>query len=127
MKRLIFALCLSLMPVATFAQDMTIEQPVIDREFKLLSGALVASAIFDAWSTNRALADCPTCRELNPIARPFVEAGPGGTYAFALGTSALLIGGAYVLKKRGYRWKWALILGTTAHVAAGGLNLRYVN
>lgn len=123
MKRLIFALCLSLMPFAALAQDMP--EPVFDREFKIYSAVFLSSAMFDAWTTNRALADCPTCRELNPIARPFVDGG-AGTYAFAAGSSAVLIGAAYVLKKRGYRWKWAMILGTTAHVTAGGLNLRFV-
>ena len=115
--------------MVSIATPVNAQEParIADREFILLSGGLVMSSLFDAYTTNRALESCMTCREANPIARPFVEAGPVGTYGFALGTSALMIGGAYYLKRRGYRWRWVLIAGTVTHVAVGGLNLRYVH
>ena len=124
-KRLCAAVvCMALtIPATAKAQEAG---PVIDRPFIALSLGLTAASVFDAWTTRRALSDCRTCREVNPVAAHFVNTDLGA-YGFAIGTSALFIGGAYILKKRGYRYKWALIAPTVLHVTAGGLNLRFVH
>jgi hypothetical protein len=125
MNRLTLAAVLALTLSPCLAQEMPAE-PVVDRTFIALSLGLTAASVFDAYTTRRALNDCHTCREVNPIARDLVKTDLGA-YGFALGGAALFVGGAYLLKKRGYRYKWALIVPTVLHVTAGGLNLRYVH
>ena len=86
-----------------------------DTGLKIATGALLTSSIVDAATSNAAFRRGN--RELNPIAKPFV--GGAGTYAFAVGTTALLVGGACYLKSRGFEYyKAPLWIGTGAHTAA---------
>lgn len=104
------------MPATAVSQ--TKEEPrVIDGPFLIWSGALVLSSGLDAWSTRKGLNECSTCREVNPIAAPFVQTDVGA-YGFALVTDAALIWVSNRLKQRGYRWRWPLILGTVVHTGA---------
>jgi hypothetical protein len=54
---------------------------VVDRKFVFLGVGLASTMSFDVYTTFRANAWCPRCREDNPYAAPFVSRGPGATYA----------------------------------------------
>lgn len=119
------ALCLLLFCAPAAAQE---QERVADRQFIVLSSALVLSSIYDAETTARGLENCHTCREANPIAKPFTDMGRPGIYGFALATDAAMIFVAYRLKQRGSRWWWTpLVAGTVIHGAAGTANLRFVH
>ncbi len=55
-------------------------------------------------------------QELNPIARPFVKAGPIPTLAFQFAINSGVIAITEHLKDRGFkRWYWIPRFGVTAH------------
>jgi len=54
---------------------------VVDRKFVFLGIGLTSAMSLDVYSTFRANAWCPRCREDNPYAAPFVSRGPGATFA----------------------------------------------
>jgi hypothetical protein len=58
-------------------------RPVVDVKFALLGAGLVTAMSLDTASTFRARAWCPSCREDNPYAAPFVRRGP--TFAYTAG------------------------------------------
>jgi hypothetical protein len=54
---------------------------VVDRKFVFLGVGLVSAMSFDLYSTYRADARCPRCREDDPFAAPFISRGPGAAVA----------------------------------------------
>lgn len=125
MRHLLCGLAILLLAVTGAKADET-----IDRPFILVSGALIASTIFDAETTYAGYKD-PNVHEANPIARPFVEAGRPALYAFEFASDAAILYVAYRMKKSdspALRKGWWIIpvVVTVGHVAAGGANLRFV-
>ena len=55
----------------------------IDRDFKLVAGALILSTVFDMETTFAGI-ESGRAHEANPIMRPLVEHGRGGVYAVQL-------------------------------------------
>lgn len=91
----------------------------------LLFAALQASTIYDMETTFRTLDRCPTCREGNPIMRPFVSAGRPATYAFTTGINLLALHTSLQLRKAHKKWWYvpsAVAIGI--HVFAGIHNSR---
>jgi hypothetical protein len=92
--------------------------------FAVLATARAGAALFDAWSTRRALARGATARELNPLMRPIAE-NPAALYGVLGGLAALQIWIADRQLHRGDSAHWGLVLGTTVHGVCGALNLRF--
>ena len=92
-----------------FEQNPVAEKKVIDKKFYALMIGLQASTVLDIESSYYVLNNCPrgfTCREGNPVLRPFVNAGRPAVYAFTTGTNALAILSSYKLRKKGSRFWW---------------------
>ena len=95
MKRFLFIfLCLFLIPKAVHAQN------VADNKFWIVNGVLIGTTVYDIESTYFALDRCETCYELNPIMRPFVEAGKPQLYAIQGSIDAGIIYVSYKMKKQ---------------------------
>jgi len=69
-----------------------------DVKNSILLGTSAAGLIGDSLSTQRAL---PFGREVNPIARPFVQSR-GGAAAYGLGGYGMLAGGMYFAHRKGW-------------------------
>lgn len=85
------------------------QKKVVDAKFTALMLALQVSTVADIESTYHALGNCPpgyTCREGNPLMRPFIQSGRPAAYAFTTGVNGLVMWHSYRLKKRGSRWWW---------------------
>lgn len=92
-----------------FEQKLVGEKKIFDKRFYLLITGLQASTILDIESSYHTLKHCPpgyTCREGNPLLRPFVRLGHPAVYAFTTGTNALAVMSSYRLKKKGSRLWW---------------------
>lgn len=123
MKRFLFIfLCLFLIPTAVKAQD------VADKKFWIINSVLIGATVYDIESTYLALDRCETCYELNPIMRPFVEAGKPQLYAVQGLIDAGVIYVSYKMKKQDSKLKkmwWLLPVAVTAgHLVAGTNNMR---
>jgi hypothetical protein len=90
----------------------------------VLSSIRIAAAVFDAWSTTRALANHPDAREANPILRPFA-ANPATLYAVMVSLAALQVWIADKRFHRGESWQWIPIAGATASGVVAVVNLRF--
>ena len=73
-------------------------EKVADKKFWLVSLVLPAMMALDTHSTFPALDRCPECWEMNPLARPFVEMGPGPTYAAGFTFDAVVIKTSHWMK-----------------------------
>lgn len=60
------------------------ERKVVDKRFAGLGAALFGTMTLDTYSTFKSNAWCPSCREGNPYAAPFVNRGPAVTYSAGL-------------------------------------------
>ena len=54
---------------------------IVDNRFAGLGVALVGAMTLDTYSTFKSAAWCPSCREGDPDAAPFVKRGPAVTYS----------------------------------------------
>lgn len=92
-----------------FEKKIEAEKKIFDKKFYTLMFGLQASTMLDIESSYHTLKNCPagfTCREGNPLLRPFVQAGRPAVYAFTTGTNALAVLSSYKLKKNGSRFWW---------------------
>lgn len=78
----------------------------LGRSYTLTYAALVASTVADVETTFRGLDRCSSCREANPLLRPFVERGRGATYGVSIGLNILTMELARRSKRRGNRGWW---------------------
>lgn len=123
MKRfLIIYLFLFLIPVPVKAQD------VADNKFWAVNSALIGATIYDVESTYFTLDRCKTCYELNPVMRPFVEAGRPSLYAVQGLIDAGVIFASYKMKKQDSKFRkvwWVMPVAVTAgHLVAGTVNMK---
>lgn len=94
--------------------------PTITKKEIALFTLLQASTIYDFETTFRPLKGCPTCREGNPILRPFVKAGRPATYAFGTGVNILLFTATHQLRKSHKKWWYVpIVVHSAIHVWAG--------
>ena len=92
-----------------FEQKAVAEKKIFDKKFYSLMVGLQVSTMLDIESSYHLLKNCPpgyTCREGNPLLRPFVHAGHPAAYAFTMGTNAMAVLSSYKLKKKGSRFWW---------------------
>ncbi len=92
-----------------FEPSSVTEKKVFDKKFYALMIGLQASTVLDIESSYYALQNCPrgfTCREGNPVLRPFVSAGRPAVYAFTTATNALAVLSSHKLRKKGSRYWW---------------------
>ncbi len=85
------------------------EKKVADAKFLALMMAVQVSTVVDIESTFHTIGQCPpgyTCREGNPLLRPFIQSGRPAVYAFTTGINGLVMWHSYRMKKRGSRWWW---------------------
>lgn len=116
---IVFVLC--------FAVMISAQEKTIDKKFLVVNGFLVGSTIFDTETTFAALDNCPTCKESNPIMRPFIKSGRPATYAVQGVIDVGIIYWSYKLKKEHRKIWWVLpVVMGASHVVAGGFNLRFV-
>jgi hypothetical protein len=94
------------------------------KSFYVLSSIRMGTAIFDAWSTSRALAQHPDAREANPILRPFA-AYPPALYGVMAALAGLQLWIADRRFHRGESWQWIPIAGATASGVVAVVNLRF--
>src|SRR3989338_7172205 len=123
MKSFVFIFfCLFLIPTAVKAQN------IADKKFLIINSVMVGTTVYDIESTYLVLDRCQTCYELNPIMRPFVEAGRPQLYAIQGLIDAGVIYTSYQMKKLDGKFKkiwWILPVAVTAgHIVAGTGNMR---
>lgn len=97
------------MATKPFDNKTQAKEKIFDKKFYLLMFGLQASTVLDVESSYHTLKNCPpgfTCREGNPVLRPFVNAGRPAAYAFTTGTNALAVLSSYKLRKKGSRFWW---------------------
>ena len=80
----------------------------VDKKFVIASSLVVATSIYDVESTFHALDGCSTCKEGNPLMRPFVKRGRFVTYAFTAVVDTALIYTSYRMKKSGNKFWWLI-------------------
>lgn len=122
MKSVLFLLLfLCIIPNVAQAQEKT-----ADKKFWVVNGIFVASTIYDVESTFFVLGRCDTCREANPIIRPFVEMGRPATYIFISAADVVTVYGSYYLKKRGHDKLWLIppLVGIAGHGFVGTWNIK---
>jgi len=127
-KKRIFA---GVLGTALITSPVGAQEKIIDRDFIVLNGLMVASSFYDAAVTAAALKQ-PGAHEANPAMAPFVKEGELETF---LVTGAVAAGTIYLSykmkasKNPEVRKYWWVVPATsiTAHILAGTLNLRYVN
>lgn len=101
------------------------EEKVADKKFWIVNSIFIGSTILDVESTFYALDKCKTCREGNPIMRPFIEAGRPWSYAFFAVTDAGYVYCSYYFKKHDkYAWWLIPITGTVFHTVVGVRNIK---
>lgn len=101
---------------------------VADKKFWIVNSFLIGATVYDVESTYFTLGKCETCHELNPVMRPFVEAGKPSLYAIQGLIDAGVIFASYKMKKQDSKFKrvwWTIPVGVTAgHLAAGTINIK---
>lgn len=104
------------------------EKKVADAKFMALMMAVQVSTVVDIESTFHTIGKCPpgyTCREANPLLRPFVQSGRPAAYAFSSSINGLVWWSSYRMKKRGNRWWWVgPVVQITTHTVAAIHNYR---
>lgn len=99
-----------------FDRKMAAERKIFDKKFYTLMLGLQTSTMLDIESSYHTLKNCPTgftCREGNPMLRPFVQLGRPAVYAFTTGTNVLAVMSSYKLRKKGSRFWWVPITAYT--------------
>jgi hypothetical protein len=84
----------------------------------------MGTAVFDAWTTARALARHPDAHEANPILRSFSN-HPAALYGVMAALAGLQLWIADRRFHRGESWKWIPIAGATASGVVAVVNLRF--
>ena len=99
-------------------------RPESSRSWWLMYGVLTLATVADVESTFHGLDRCATCREGNPIMRPFVERGRGATYAFTFGLNALTMELARRARNRHERhWYVGPMISTGVHAGGAAWNV----
>ncbi|MFN7945946.1 MAG: hypothetical protein U0Z53_11380 [Blastocatellia bacterium] len=115
-------------PKMTSAAPQGDEKKVADAKFMALMMAVQVSTVVDIESTFHTIGKCPpgyTCREANPLLRPFVQSGRPAAYAFSSSINGLVWWSSYRMKKRGNRWWWVgPVVQITTHTVAAIHNYR---
>jgi len=123
MKSFVFIFfCLFLIPTAVKAQN------IADKKFLIINSVMVGTTVYDIESTYLVLDRCETCYELNPIMRPFVEAGRPQLYVIQGLIDAGIIYTSYKMKKQDSKFKkiwWVLPVSViVVHLVVGTSNMR---
>lgn len=93
------------------------------KSYVFVYALLSATTVMDIESTFNGLDRCPSCKEGNPIMRPFIKRGRVATYAFAFSLNAIQMEVARRQKRRHERlWVVAPLIGTGIHGAAATSN-----
>ncbi len=129
--RTIRAIALVCLIVGFGASDSFAQQKVktIDKKFFAVSAALWGSTILDAETTHSCLG-LGTCREGNPVMRPFFKAGRPATYGFYAGANSAVLYLSYRLRKSSNptarKLWWVMpVMMTASHAFIGGASLRF--
>ncbi len=75
------------------------EHRVIDKKFLALGFTLGSAMSADTDSTFYSLRWCPSCREDNPYAAPFIGRGPVVVYSFGIAFDVSVMGAAAAMRK----------------------------
>lgn len=75
------------------------EHKIVDKKFLALGLVLGSAMTFDTYSTFQSLSWCPTCREANPYAEPFVNRGPVAAYSMGVAFDVSVMGAAAAMRK----------------------------
>lgn len=110
-------------PISSTPTPTPTRAAYFDKKEIALFALLQGTTIYDFETTFRTLRDCPTCKEGNPIMRPFIKAGRPATHAFGTAVNALGILGARHLHRQGKKWWFVPILAHAGiHIWAGRHN-----
>ncbi len=121
-KTLILSIFLLLIGSMAFAQT---QEKVADSKFWTVNSLMIGSTIYDVESTYFAFSRHENGRELNPLMRPFVEAGKPWLYVVQGSVDAGVFYASYEMKKRDHKlWYLLPVAITVAHTIAGTHNLR---
>jgi hypothetical protein len=92
--------------------------------FWTLAGGAQAATVYDIQTTRKALQNCASCIEANPIMRPFVGSSPAA-FSTSMGLTAGSIYASHKLKSKGVKWWWIpLAAQIGVHTAMGIRNSR---
>lgn len=109
-------------PVPSLAKS---EPKVVDAKFAGLVLGATGSTIFDIEGTFRCKNN-GTCKEANPLMRPFINSGRPAAYAVSFGITGAATLLSYKMRKSRKKGWWApLVVLTGAHAVAGGLSFRF--
>ncbi len=123
MRKLLLAFVMVFYSFPALAQEKT-----VDKKFIFTSIFLAGTTVFDTETTFAALDKCNhTCKEGNPLMRPFFNSGRPAVYAVQGAVDVGLIAWSYKLKKDGNKlWWFPPVVVGAVHGLAGGFNLRFV-
>lgn len=123
-SRILIFLIVILYPCLSWGQQ--VNHKVVDKNFWMVNGFMVAGTVFNTESSFFALKNCSDCRP-DGLSMPLVKSGRLTTYAYRLMIAGQITGLSYELKKnkKSYWWIAPIALGAATTIT-GGINMKYV-